>query len=117
MSNPSKAKGTRWESSVREFLNSTGQSAFRVAQAGADLSDVHLNGLWALQCKDATQQRYSEWVPAAGQQATNAGLTFSAVIHKRRNRPIGDALVVMTLDQFSDLTNRLRVAELMTRRD
>ncbi len=115
MTNSNAKKGSLFESKVRDFLNSTGQSAFRVAQAGADLSDVHLNGLWALQCKDATQQRYSEWVPAAGQQATNAGLTFSAVIHKRRNRPLGESLVVMTLDQFSDLTNRLRVAD-MTRK-
>jgi hypothetical protein len=113
--NPNKSKGTRWESSVRDFLNSTGQSAHRIAQAGADVSDVHLNGLWALQCKDQAQQRYAEWVPASEQQAANAGLVFSAVVHKRRNRPVGEALVVMTLDQFSDIANRLRVAESMIR--
>ncbi len=112
MTNPNKTKGTRWESAVRDYLNSTGQSAHRIAQAGADLSDVHLNGMWALQCKDVAQQRYAEWVPAAEQQAANAGLMFSAVIHKRRNRPLGESLVVMTLDQFSDLTNRLRVADM-----
>ncbi len=115
MSNPSKAKGTRWESSVRDFLNSTGQSAHRIAQAGADVADVHLNGLWALQCKDQAQQRYAEWVPATEKQAANAALSYSAVVHKRRNAPVGDALVVMTLDQFSDITNRLRVAELLVR--
>lgn len=115
MSNPNKAKGTRFESAVRDYLNSTGQSAHWIAQAGADVGDVHLNGTWALQCKDQAQQRYAEWVPAAEQQAANAGLMFSAVIHKRRNRPVGEALVVMTLDQFSDLTNRLRVSELLVR--
>ena len=113
--NANKNKGTRWESSVRDFFNSTGQSATRVAQAGADVSDVHLNGLWALQCKDQAQQRYADWVPAAEQQAANAGLMFSAVVHKRRNRPVGEALVVMSLDAFADLTNRLRVAELLAR--
>jgi hypothetical protein len=96
-------------------LNSTGQSAHRIAQAGADVGDVHLNGTWALQCKDQAQQRYAEWVPAAERQAANAALSYSAVIHKKRNAPVGDALVVMTLDQFSDLTNRLRVAELLVR--
>lgn len=113
--NPNKSKGTRWESSVRDFLNSTGQSATRVAQAGADVGDVHLNGLYALQCKDVAQQRYAEWVPAAEQQAANAGLRFSAVVHKRRNAPVGDGLVVMSLDAFADITNRLRVAELLAR--
>ncbi len=115
--NANKNKGTRFESATRDYLNSSGQSAFRVAQAGADVGDIHLNGSWALQCKDVAQQRYAEWVPAAEQQAANAALSYSAVIHKKRNAPVGDALVVMTLDQFSDLTNRLRVAELMTRRD
>ena len=113
--NPNKARGTRWESAVRDFLNSTGQDAHRVAQAGADVSDVHLNGLWALQCKDQAQQRYAEWIPAAEQQAANAGLPLSVVVHKRRNRPVGEALVVMSLDQFADLSNRLRVSELLAR--
>ena len=115
MTNPNKTKGTRWESAVRDYLNSTGQSAHRIAQAGADVADVHLNGLWALQCKDQAQQRYAEWVPATEKQAANAALSYSAVVHKRRNAPVGDALVVMTLDQFSDITNRLRVAELLAR--
>ena len=115
MSNPNKRKGSLFESKVRDYLNSTGQNAHRVAQAGADVGDVHLNGDWCLQCKDVAQQRYGEWIPEVEKQAANARLRFSAVIHKRRNRPIGDALVVMTLDQFSDIANRLRVAELMTR--
>lgn len=115
MSNPNKAKGTRWESSVRDYFNSTGQSATRVAQAGADVSDVHLNGLFALQCKDVAQQRYNDWVPAAEVQAKNAGLYYSAVVHKKRGQAVGDATVVMSLDAFADLTNRLRVAELLVR--
>ncbi len=115
MSNPSKAKGTRWESSVRDFLNSTGQSAHRIAQAGADLSDVHLNGMWALQCKDVAQQRYREWVDDVDDQRLAAGLNFGAVVHKRRNAPVGDGLVVMSLDTFAEITNRLRVAELLAR--
>ena len=115
MTNANKNKGTRWESAVRDYLNSSGQSAHRSAQAGADVGDVHLNGVWALQCKEQAQQRYAEWVPAAERQAANAALSYSAVVHKKRNAPVGDALVVMTLDTFSELTNRLRVAELLVR--
>ncbi len=115
MTNANKAKGTRWESAVRDYLNSSGQSAHRIAQAGDDVSDVHLNGLWAIQCKDVAQQRYAEWVPAAERQAAAAGLKYSAVVHKRRNLSAGEALVVMTLDQFTDITNELRVAQMLTR--
>lgn len=113
--NSNKAKGTRWESSVRNYFNSTGQSAHRIAQAGDDVSDVHLNGLWAIQCKDVAQQRYAEWVPEAERQADRARLKYSAVVHKRRGLSAGEALVVMTLDQFAEITNELRVAHMMGR--
>ena len=115
MPNNNKRKGTAWESKVRDYLNSTGQAAHRIAQSGADQGDVHLNGLWSIQCKDVAQQRYAEWVPAAERQADAAGLKYSAVVHKRRNLSVGEALVVMTLDQFADLTNQLRVAEMLGR--
>ena len=115
MTHASKAKGTRWESSVRDYLNSTGQSAHRIAQAGVDVGDVHLNGSWCLQCKDVAQQRYKDWVDDVDDQRLAAGLHFGAVVHKRRNAPVGDALVVMSLDTFAEITNRLRVAELLVR--
>ncbi len=110
--NASKAKGTRWESSVRDFLNSTGQSAHRIAQAGADLSDVHLNGMWALQCKDVAQQRYAEWVPAARQQAANAALAVSTCIELRRqgwsisSEAIHDGLAELQLPARVEILSR-----------
>lgn len=115
MTNVNKNKGTRYESAVRDYLNSTGQSAHRIAQAGADVGDIHLNGSWALQCKDASQQRYKEWVDDVDDQRVAAGLRFGAVIHKRRNAPVGDGLVVMSVDTFAEITNRLRVSELLAR--
>ncbi len=115
MPNSNKAKGTRFESAVRDYFNSTGQAAHRIAQAGDDVGDVHLNGMWAIQCKDVAQQRYAEWVPEAERQAAHAGLKYSVVVHKRRNLSVGEALVVMTLDQFSEMTNELRVAGMLAR--
>ena len=52
-----------------------------------------------------------DWVDDVDDQRLAAGLHFGAVVHKRRNAPVGDALVVMSLDQFAEITNRLRVAE------
>ena len=106
--NVNKAKGTRFESAVRDYFNSSGQSAHRIAQAGADVGDIHLNGTWALQCKDVAQQRYKEWVDDVDDQRLAAGLHFGAVVHKRRNAPVGDALVVMSLDQFAETASESR---------
>jgi len=113
MSNANKQKGTRWESAVRDYFNSTGQAAHRIAQAGDDEGDVHVNGAWCIQCKDVAKPQYAKWVDDVEDQRLAAGLRFGAVIHKKRNAPVGDALVVMTLDQFSELTNRLRIAEMV----
>ena len=50
MPNANARKGQRWESAVRDYLNSAGMNnATRVAQAGTDVGDIHLNGLFALQ--------------------------------------------------------------------
>ena len=114
MANPNKAKGTRWESAVRDFINSVRVNrASRVAQAGADVGDIHLNGMWALQCKDHAQARYSKWVDEASEQAKEARLPFSAVVHKRRGSKPGDAYVVMSLSTFTDIAARLEIARMM----
>ena len=73
--NANKSKGTRWESAVRDYFNSSGQSAHRIAQAGADVGDIHLNGTWALQCKDVAQ-RYKDWIEDVDDQRLAAGLAL-----------------------------------------
>ena len=115
MPNSNKAKGTRWESAVRDYLNSSGQDAHRIAQAGDDEGDVHLNGLFTLQCKDWGKTDYPAWVRDAEKQAAASGMKYSAVVRKSRRLSVGEAHVVMTLDQFADITNELRVAHMMGR--
>ena len=112
MSNANKAKGTRFESSVRNWLLDRRSKAWRPAQTGhKDEGDVHLDNMVALQCKDAAQQRYSAWVEDANEQAVNAGLPYGVVVHKKRGKPIGESLVVLDLDTFHMIQRRLRVAE------
>ena len=114
MPNANKRKGTAWESAVRDFINSVRVNrATRVAQAGADEGDVHVNGMFALQCKDVAASNYSKWVKDAAEQAKAARLPFSAVVHKRRQRKVGEAYVVMSLDTFTDIAARLEVARMM----
>jgi len=112
MSSPNKARGTRWESAVRDFFLGRRMKAYRPAQSGsADVGDVHVNSLVALQCKDVVKSEYSKWIADANEQADCAGLPFGAVVHKRRQRSVGDSYVVMDLDSFSALIRRLSVAE------
>jgi len=112
MSNANKRKGTRFESAVRNWLLDRRSKAWRPAQTGhKDEGDVHVDGMVALQCKDAAQQRYSQWVDDANDQAVNAGLPYGAVVHKRRGKPVGESLVVLDLDTFHTIQRRLRVAE------
>ena len=114
MTNVNKRKGTAWESAVRDYLNSVRVNrANRVAQAGEDVGDIHLNGMWALQCKDHAQARYKDWINEAAEQAKAARLPFSAVVHKRRQRKAGEAYVVMSLDTFTDIAARLEIARMM----
>jgi len=115
MVNANKVKGTRWESAVRDFFLSGGNDAHRVAQAGEDMGDVFLNSHFSVQCKDVAASNYSKWVTDAKAQAKAAGRLFGVVIHKRRQRSVGDSYVVMDLDTFDSLALRLKVLEMLVR--
>lgn len=112
MANPNKAKGTAFESSLRDHAKSRKMKAFRPAQAGqGDLGDVHVDGIITLQAKDHASPRYNEWLEDVEQQRKNAGMLFGAVVHKKRKAPIGDAKVVMTYDTLLEMLIRLSNAE------
>lgn len=111
MANPSKDKGTRFETEVVKYLWAHGQpDARRAALAGArDQGDLHgivgnLPAKWPgiVECK-----AYKEWptaraVMAAFQAQTfaeraNAGAVFALLVVKRPNRSIGEADAYVTL--------------------
>ena len=109
MVNSNKRKGTTWESNVRDFLNSCGNDAHRVAQAGEDVGDVFLNGEFTLQCKDVARADYSGWLRSAKKQAEAASRKWGVVVHKRRQKGVGDGYVVMDLDTFAEISITLKV--------
>lgn len=115
MPNSNKAKGTRWESAVRNFFHFTANDAFRAAQAGEDVGDILLNGAFSVQCKDVAASNYSKWVSDAKKQAKAAGMRWGVVVHKRRQKPTNDGYVVMDLSTFADIALRLKVAEQLVR--
>ena len=104
MANPARAKGTRWERTIVDYLCSRGFRCERAPLWGsADKGDILGVPGWTLSAKAVKTIDLARFVDDARKQAGNAGAAFAAVIVKRRQRPVGDAYVVMTLDQFAEL--------------
>lgn len=120
MSNPNKAKGTRWETAIVTaleafFARRNGLKPYRPAQAGRnDTGDVHGVSPFVLQAKDDKSHDFSGWLDGpkgVTVQAYNAGEAYGAVIVKRVRRPVGAAYAVLRLDTLARLIVRLRRAE------
>jgi hypothetical protein len=111
MSNPAKAKGTRWESVIVAFLNAIGIKVYRPAQSGfKDTGDIHGADPFIIQAKDwkSWEAAIREGLDGAEVQARNAGMPFGVAIVKRARRPVGKAYVVMSLDTFGAVLRMLR---------
>lgn len=99
MSHPSKIRGTRWESAVRDWLNARGFATFRPALHGAqDKGDIFGVEDWTIQCKDVAKIDLAGAVDDARQQAANAATPFFVAVVKRRRRGVGEAYAVMPLE-------------------
>jgi Holliday junction resolvase len=102
-----KDRGTRWETAVTTYLTESGLDAFRVAQHGArDVGDIWVAGLdLIIEAKDYRSP--GDALPLAADQATkeaaNAKRKYGFSVIKRPRRPIGQAYVTMTLEQFVEL--------------
>jgi hypothetical protein len=113
VANPAKARGTRWESAIRDYLNGVLEYSHptdwrlvkRQAQEGAkDVGDLHA---WpfVLEAKDVKSPAVPTWLRQADAEAVNAGFPYGVVIHKVRGK--GPALARVhitspTLDRIVD---------------
>jgi len=115
MSNPNKAKGTRFESDVVDFLRKEGLTdARRVVQTGRlDSGDIHVGG-WALQAKawKSLTDALREGVDGAMRQHAVAGLPWGAAVIKRPRKNVKEAYVVLPLKHFARLLKGLAAAGL-----
>lgn len=111
MSHPSKAKGTRWETEVVNYL--AGQLNYpverRALHGTGDRGDILITGGpgadFALECKAVADwsKKLSGFMREAEQEAVNAGVPYGACIIKRRQHSVADAYVVMSLSQFAEM--------------
>jgi hypothetical protein len=114
MANPSKAKGTRWETAVVRFLRDAGLYAIKPRQEGfQDVGDIHVAGLLTLQAKDYKDlaSALRNGTDGARVQRVNAGLAYGAAVIKRARRPVEDAYVVFRLGDLPELVRALTRAE------
>ena len=109
MTNPSKARGTRWEVAVAAFLRAAGfTEVYRMAPAG-EFDTGALGGIPALafECRDRNRLTLSENVDDANDRAHNKGARYGVTVMKRRGRGAGDAYVAMDLATFVRLLQDL----------
>ena len=118
MTNANAAKGARFEKTVLDFLRDLfgRHRVIRPHQEGfVDVGDLHLEP-FALQLKDETRHTFSSYVDDAEKQALAAEMPFGAAIVKRRKLGTGRAYVVMSLNTFARLVERLHRAEALLAR-
>lgn len=114
MSNPAKAKGTRWESGLRDFFRSCGLDAYRPAQEGRlDVGDLHGLEPFVGQAKDwaNTVAALREGTDGAATQAANAGRDYGVNFVKRARATTGRGYAVTTVRTFALVLKRLQRAE------
>lgn len=96
--NRSKAKGTRWESQVAEYLG-----VERLTLKGnKDEGDLNVPG-WTIECKAEKQIDLAGYAKELEVEQKNRGTAFGAVIIKRPRQGTAAGYVVMNLEQFQRL--------------
>jgi hypothetical protein len=105
VSNPSKRKGTQFETDVVRYLVDHGfPFAERRALRGTmDAGDVAGVVGWVLELKNCRALDLGPWMSEAHQEAANDGASRFAVIHKRRQHSTAEAFVTIPLRLFAEL--------------
>jgi hypothetical protein len=104
MANPSKRKGSAFELDVVRYLQANGHPyAERTYGAGRPDDRGDIDGIpgWCIEAKNHKAIDLAAWCSEATTEAVNARRHWWAVIAKRRNKPVCDSYVVMTLAQFA----------------
>lgn len=111
MSNPSKRKGTAFESSVANYLAEALQDdrierrTLQGAKDRGDVAGVRFKGeRVVVECKAEKAFKPSEWLREAEAERENDGAGFGVVVAKRRGvgeARTGEQLVLMTLETFA----------------
>lgn len=111
MSNSNKARGTAFERAVRRFLLDHHIDAYKPAEQGLeDSGDIHGVTPFVVQAKDwhHVTSAINAGLAGAAKQKQVAGELYGAAIVARRDRPVREAYVVLTMEDFVDIIHELR---------
>lgn len=104
MSNPRKAKGSKYERDVKDYLNEFGFDTERTRVGWADdRGDIHgITGtdgdMFVLECKNHKTMALSGWVSELEREVGNARAVAGAVIHKKRGTTsVGDQYATLPM--------------------
>jgi len=105
MTNPSKKRGTQFESDVVAFLRRVGfPHAERRALGGIhDRGDILGIPGWVLEAKATREIDLAGALTEAAAEARNAGARYYAAIVKRRRKPTHEAYAVLPLWALAEL--------------
>lgn len=103
MANRSKAKGTAYETGVKEWLRARGLDARRIVlMGGKDQGDVDTGAGWHLETKNCRTLALSEWVAEADRESANAGKPVAVCVKRVGKGDHGESYVVMPLRVFAE---------------
>ena len=101
--NPSKAKGTAWETACCRWLSESIQNVRRKVLAGsADEGDL----TWGtepvvIECKNVATLAVPKWIREAEAEAANNGSAYGVVLYKVRGKgQVQDGVVAMSPETF-----------------
>lgn len=99
MATSARAKGTRWESAIVDYLRTNGvpHAERRALNGSQDRGDVAgIPGL-VIEGKNTARAELAGWLDEAEAERVNAGAAVAVVWHKRRGRASpGDGFVTMS---------------------
>lgn len=102
-----KAKGTRWEVAVRDYLEEHhGIVTYRPAQEGfRDTGDLHGLAFFAIQCKDWKNMTAAvrDGIDGVQKQKKHADKPFGVNFVKRARKGTGQGYAIMTIEDFATL--------------
>ena len=98
MSNPSKQRGTRWESAIVDYVRDHGfpHCERRALSGGKDKGDLNIAPGLVIEAKCQSRHSFAEWLDEATEETANAGADIGMVwAHRRGKSSPGAGYVVM----------------------
>lgn len=100
MANPSKQKGTKFETELTRYLAFAMENPAierRALTGTQDKGDIAGVQNWTIEAKNTNAHNWALWMDETERERRNAGTEFSLLVVRRRMQPVEKAFAVMPL--------------------